>query len=288
MPGGQAGGIGGLGLDALHKPHAGELSRADGQQGVVLLPALAPRVKIIPFPVLHHHPEAHNAVVCPVFGAGEDEMPQKHQPAHQGRPHPDEPPPAHPGHPGHDHKDEQVDDDHTPVARQHRQRPGEHPGQHQVFHQGGKAAQPPGPLLVNHPGQHHDIGQLCDLPGLEAGKAGYGQVDPALVPAVPPLAEGVDQGDDKQPQQQEHPPPFFHQKLNVDKGDPDVGHDTHAQEHGLPHSIAPEHLPVLGGGVDEHQPHQAGQDAQEQKNHVALFKKFPECARRLQGAAPSP
>ena len=155
-------------------------------------------------------------------------MPQKDDAADQGHAHPDKPPLAHPCHPGHDDEDEQIDQHHAPVAGQHRQQPGEHAGEDQVLYQGGEPAQALWPLPVDHPGQHHDIGQLGDLPRLKAGKAGYGEVDPAFVAAVPTLSKGLEEQDDEQPQQQEHPPPLFHQILNVDEGDPHIGYDAQA------------------------------------------------------------
>ena len=116
---------------------------------------------------------------------------------------------------------------------------------------------------------------------------GDGQKHPALVAGAAVVAEGVDEGDDKQPQQQEHPPPLFHQVLDVDEGDPHVGHDAHTDEHGLFLGEVVQGIHIAGGGVDEHQPHEACQDAQAQQDHVALFEKFFECAHRLQGGAPS-
>ena len=278
----------GLGFHPLEPPHSGKLARSDGGQGLVLLPALALGVQVIALPVLHHHPEAHDAVVAPeLVDPGQDEVPQKHHRPHHGNAHPDKPPLAHPGHPGHHHEDEQVHNHHAPVAGQHRQRPGEHPRENHVFHQGREPPQAAGPLLVDHPGQHHDEGQLGDLPRLEAGKVGDGEEHPALVAAGQP-PEGLDQRDDKQPQQQEHPPPLLHQVLNVDEGDPDIGHDAHADKLGLLHGIIVEVGIVPGGGVDQHQPHQAGQNAQRQQQHVALFEEFPDGARRPHGVLPFP
>ena len=216
-------------------------------------------------------------------------MPQKYQRPRQGRAHSDEPPLADAGHPGHDHKNEQVDDDHAPVPGQHRQRPGEHAGEDDVFDQSREPAQAPGPFLVNHPGQHHNVGQLGDLARLEAEKLpDDGEKHPALVAGSVVPAKGSDEGDDEQAQEQEHPPPFLHQVFNVDESNPDIGHNAHAQEHGMLQGIGVEALPVARGAVDEHQAHEAGENAQQKQGHVPFFEKFFECACRMQNVVPPP
>ena len=62
---------GGLGLFAVEVAHAGDLPRADGQQGAALLPSAAQGVQ----GVVKDHPEAHDAVVRPELGVGEYEIP---------------------------------------------------------------------------------------------------------------------------------------------------------------------------------------------------------------------
>ena len=252
------------------------------------MPAPALGVQVIALEVLHHHPEAHDAVIVPeAFYVGQDKVPKENQSAYRGGAHADEPPFAHPSDPGHGDKDEQIDQHHAEVPGQYSQQSGKQAGEEGVFDQGGKSAQSPWTLFVDHPGQYRDVGQLGDLSGLEA-EGDVGDIDPAGVAAVAAFAEGLEKQDDPQTQQEEHPPPFFHQILDVDEGDPHVCHHAQADELGLLEGQICEFGIILGGAVDEHQAHKAGQKAQQKQDYVPFFEEIPECARWMQGGASFP
>ena len=228
--------------------------------------------------MVEHHPEAQNAVVGPIAGVGQDKGAQSGRRGQSAAAHADEPPFAHSAHPGHDDEQGKVHQDHAEVAGEHGQEPCHESGQSQIFQDGGKAADALFPLTVQKPGEHGHIGQLGDLAGLKA-KGQTGNEHPAAVAGAVIPAEGLDEQDHRQPQQENDPPPFFHEKLNIDKGDDKVEHHTHAGEHGLLEGEGVERRVVPGGAVYEQQARPAGQQAQKQQDDIAFFEKIPERAQ---------
>ena len=214
--------------------------------------------------------------------------PHQRQPARGGPAAQEEPPLFDPSGPGHDHEQEEIDQHHAEIARDHCDEPGHE--KRVAGQQKDRAGAADAPLLIAGalPGQHEDEEDLGHLGGLDVHRQ-EGKVQPAVVAGLLLAhAEGGEQQQDEEDVEDQHPLPGpLGEQLDIHEGHDGVGHHSEADSGELDGDEAGAGLAqIAGGAVDQHHAEQGGRHAQPQKHQVGFMEKFAQGVPEPHGHGP--